>query len=77
MRGQKGDNLVGGETSVGHASEDLVGRVERLRDGAIRSEARVVGATGEELEAGATTAVGDTDGAGELDAASIELSELD
>lgn len=68
MRRQKVDKFGGGESEIGHAVEDLVGGVDGLWDEVVRRRAGVVGATGQELKAGATNAVRDTDGASELDA---------
>lgn len=61
------DNLVGAETSIAHAGEDLVDRVGRLWDGQVGSDARDVGTASHELQAGSASAVRDTDGASELD----------
>ena len=56
------------EPSVCHAREDRVGRVGRLRNKSVGGDLRDVGATSEELEARATSAVGNADCTSELDA---------
>ena len=56
------------EPSVCHAREDRVGRVGRLRNKSVGGDLRDVGATSEELEAWATSAVGNADCTSELDA---------
>lgn len=68
VRGQEGDKFIGQETGVQHAQEDLVDRVERLRDGQIGSRASDVRAASQELEARATSTVADTDCTSKLDA---------
>lgn len=61
-------DLDGRESDVRHARQDLVGRVKWLRDESVGRGLRDVGATGKELEARATNAVGYAYRTGELDA---------
>lgn len=68
VRSQKINDLVGRKPSITHTSEDLVSAVEGLWDGQVGGWAGDVGAAGLELEARPTDAVGDTNGAGKLDA---------
>ena len=68
VRGEEVDDLDGGEARVAHAREDLVVVVRRLGHEQVGGGARDVGPACEELEAGTACAVGDTDGASELDA---------
>ena len=67
VRGEEVDDLVRAEAGVAHAGDDLVDRVLGERDEPVGRDGGGVGAAGEELEAGAAVAVGDTDGTGELD----------
>ncbi len=62
------DDLVGREAGIAHTREDDIVGVGGLRNEQIGRRLRDVGATSEELEARATSAVGDTDGARELNA---------
>lgn len=71
MRCQEIDHFTRRETSVAHASEDLISRVKWLRDSAIRCGLGAVRSTGQELQSRAAATVGNTDCTSELD----EISE--
>lgn len=71
VRGEESNDLGGGElASIGEASENLGDVVKRLGDRQVgRGLGRVLAAN-KDVEAGRAWAVGDTDGTGQLDAAS-------
>lgn len=71
MRSQEIDNFTRRETSVAHASEDLISRVKWLGDSAIRCGLGAVRSTGQELQSRAAATVGNTDCTSKLD----EISE--
>ena len=64
---QQIDHLIGGEASVRHTCENLVGTVEGLRDGQVGGGTSDVRAARLEREARTAFTVGDTNGTGELD----------
>ena len=73
-RGEKSDNLSGGESSgVRETGEDAVNGVERLRDSQIGGGLGRVRAADEDVELRSTGAVAEADGTGELDA--VRVSE--
>jgi len=77
VRREEVDEVRGAEAGVRHAVEDHGNRVLGLGDGANLGGDGSVGAASQEAEAGSTRAVGDTDGAGELDKiASSEAREF-
>ena len=68
VRGEEGNDLSSGEaSSIGEAGQDAVDGVERLRDGQVGGGLGSVHTAKEDVELRSTGAVGDTDGAGELD----------
>lgn len=76
MRDEQVDEVLRGETSIGHAVEDLVERVLGLGDRAILGRELGIGAAGQELEAGRSRAASDGDGSSELDKISGRHGEL-
>lgn len=70
IRGEQRNNLSGGELAgILEASENLGDVVEGLGDRQVGSGLGRVLAADEDVQAGRTRAVGDTDGTGQLDAA--------
>ena len=67
-RGKESYDLLGGEASVAKAVEDAGDGVEGLGDETVGSGSGGDSAAEEEFEAGRALAVGETDGASELDA---------
>lgn len=77
VRRKQVNNLVRREASVTHASQNGVRGVGWLRDEQVGRRLRNVRTTSKELETRATSTVGDTDSASELDAIRQDVIKLE
>ena len=68
MRNQEIHDFTGREASVSHSSKDFSNRISGLRDSSQLCRHGYVGTASEELNTRPTDAIGNTDGAGKLDA---------
>lgn len=76
VRGEEVDGVLCGEPSIGHTREDVVNVLLREGNSALLSGEGRVRAASQELEAGRTRAVGDSDSTRELDQVTSSDAEL-